>query len=68
TGTVIENNDKYLALFAGYVPADNPRYVLLVVIEEGYFSKNGKTLVSGGELAAPVFRNVAMDALSSANR
>ncbi|BCZ97228.1 TPA: cell division protein FtsI [Legionella pneumophila] len=68
TGTVIENNDKYLALFAGYVPVDNPRYVVLVVIEEGYFSKNGKTLVSGGELAAPVFRNVAMDALSSANR
>lgn len=68
TGTVIANKDKHLALFAGYVPADNPRYVLLVVIEEGYFSKKGKTLTSGGELAAPVFRNVAMDALSSANR
>ncbi|HDV5941659.1 TPA: hypothetical protein RJG04_003144, partial [Legionella pneumophila] len=49
-------------------PADNPRYVVLVVIEEGHFSKNGKTLVSGGELAAPVFRNVAMDALSSVNQ
>ncbi|HAT8857284.1 TPA: cell division protein FtsI [Legionella pneumophila subsp. pneumophila] len=68
TGTVIENNDKHLALFAGYVPADNPRYVVLVVIEQGYSRKNGETLTSGGELAAPVFRNVAMDALGSTNR
>ncbi|HHL0261713.1 TPA: penicillin-binding transpeptidase domain-containing protein, partial [Legionella pneumophila] len=68
TGTVIENNNQYLALFAGYVPAGNPRYVVLVVIEEGYSRKNGETLTSGGELAAPVFRNVAMDALGSTNR
>ncbi|HAT8180847.1 TPA: cell division protein FtsI, partial [Legionella pneumophila] len=68
TGTVIENNDKYLALFAGYVPADNPRYVLLVVIEEGYLTKNGETLTAGGELAAPIFRNIVTDVLSSVNR
>ncbi|CEG58391.1 M56 family metallopeptidase [Legionella fallonii] len=68
TGTVVENKDKHLALFAGYVPADAPRYVMLVVIEEGHLSKNGATLTSGGELAAPVFRNVALNSLDSANR
>jgi beta-lactamase class D len=68
TGTVIENKDNHLALFAGFVPADTPRYVLLVVIEEGHLSKKGETLSSGGELAAPVFRNVAIKSLNSTNR
>ncbi|HAT1867322.1 M56 family metallopeptidase [Legionella pneumophila] len=72
TGTVAENinfaKGKHLALFAGYVPANAPRYVMLVVIEEGYLNKNGKTLTAGGELAAPVFRNVAINSLDSANR
>ncbi len=65
TGTVIENKEKHLALFAGYMPADAPRYVILVVIEDGHLTRKGKTLTSGGELAAPVFRNVAMDGLNS---
>ncbi|CAM2876732.1 cell division protein FtsI/penicillin-binding protein 2 [Legionella steigerwaltii] len=68
TGTVIENNEKHLALFAGYAPANKPRYVMLVVIEDGHLSKKGETLTSGGELAAPVFRNVAMNSLNSVNR
>nr|ACS83734.1 penicillin binding protein [uncultured bacterium AOCefta1] len=63
TGTVIENKVKPLALFAGYAPANNPNYVLLVVIEDGYLSKNGATMTSGGELAAPVFHNVAKNIL-----
>ncbi|KTD05497.1 cell division protein FtsI/penicillin-binding protein 2 [Legionella gratiana] len=64
TGTVVENNEKHLALFAGYVPADSPRYVMVVVIEEGYLNNKGETFTSGGELAAPVFRKVAMNSLS----
>lgn len=72
TGTAVENsnnvNGTHLALFAGYAPADAPRYVMLVVIEDGYLNKNGETLTSGGELAAPVFRNVAIKSLDSANR
>lgn len=71
TGTVAENinvaEGKHLALFAGYLPANAPRYVILVVIEDGYLSKNGKTLTAGGELAAPVFRHVAIKSLNSAN-
>lgn len=63
TGTVIENNEKHLALFAGYVPVDSPRYVMVVVIEDGHLSKKGEALTSGGALAAPVFRNVAMHSL-----
>jgi beta-lactamase regulating signal transducer with metallopeptidase domain len=67
TGTVVETvssaKAKQLALFAGYVPANKPRYVMLVVIEEGYLTKKGKTLTSGGELAAPVFRKVAIKSL-----
>lgn len=67
TGTVVENSNlskgKNLALFAGYVPANAPRYVILVVLEDGH---NGKSLTSGGELAAPVFRHVAISGLRRA--
>jgi beta-lactamase regulating signal transducer with metallopeptidase domain len=63
TGTVLESKEKQLALFAGYVPADKPQYVMLVVIEGGSVNKNGQHLNSGGELAAPVFRTVALRSL-----
>ncbi|MDP1602482.1 MAG: penicillin-binding transpeptidase domain-containing protein [Legionella sp.] len=67
TGTVSENvnvaNGKHLSLFAGFVPADKPQYVMLVVIEDGYLNKKGVTLASGGELAAPVFHDVAIKSL-----
>ncbi|KTC83165.1 M56 family metallopeptidase [Legionella cincinnatiensis] len=67
TGTVVENNEKHLALFAGYVPADAPRYAMVVLIEEGHLNNKGKLLTSGGELAAPVFRKVAINSLNSMN-
>jgi membrane peptidoglycan carboxypeptidase len=48
---------KTIASFAGYAPADRPRLVILVVIEDprggGY----------GGTVAAPVFRAIAQGAL-----
>ena len=49
---------KYVALFAGMAPADNPRLVAVVIIDEpkdgGYY---------GGEAAAPVFADVVEGAL-----
>ena len=49
---------RYIALFAGIAPADNPRLVTVVVINdpkgEAYF---------GGLVAAPVFSKVTADAL-----
>ncbi|STY28315.1 cell division protein FtsI/penicillin-binding protein 2 [Legionella wadsworthii] len=68
TGTVIENHEKHLALFAGFVPADTPRYVILVVIEDGQINKKDSTLSSGGELAAPVFHHVVLNGLMTAKK
>jgi cell division protein FtsI (penicillin-binding protein 3) len=45
--------DKYVGSFVGYVPADQPRLVILVVIDE----PRGEYY--GGTVAAPVFREVA---------
>lgn len=45
--------DRFVASFAGYVPADRPRLVILVVVDEPH---NGQY---GGTVAAPVFREVA---------
>jgi len=46
-----------IASFVGMVPAERPRIVILVVIDEP------KTSVYGGTVAAPVFRAVARDSL-----
>ena len=46
----------YLSSFAGIVPADEPRLVGVVVIDE----PRGKQYY-GGEVAAPVFREVLLD-------
>lgn len=46
-----------IASFIGMVPADRPRIVVLVVIDEP------KTSVYGGTVAAPVFQAVARDSL-----
>jgi len=42
--------DRYLSLFAGFAPAENPRLIAVVVINE---PKSGQYF--GGEVAAPVF-------------
>tara|TARA_R110001592_G_scaffold363352_2_gene684899 strand:+ start:169488 stop:171248 length:1761 start_codon:yes stop_codon:yes gene_type:complete len=49
---------RYVAMFAGMVPADNPRLVTVVIIND---PQGGKYY--GGEVAAPVFASVTADAL-----
>jgi stage V sporulation protein D (sporulation-specific penicillin-binding protein) len=44
---------KYLSSFVGFVPAQNPRAVVLVMVDE---PRNGHY---GGDVAAPVFREIA---------
>jgi len=64
TGTVHKaisggySEDRYLSLFAGMAPADNPRLVTVVVIDE----PQGKEYY-GGQVAAPVFSRVMTGAL-----
>lgn len=45
--------NKTIASFTGYVPADRPRLAILVSIDEP------RTSQYGGEIAAPVFREIA---------
>ncbi len=61
TAQVVENgvyrSGAYVGSFIGYVPADAPRYVILVKIERpqgAYY---------GGVVAAPVFAELARDAM-----
>jgi cell division protein FtsI (penicillin-binding protein 3) len=51
-------SDKRIASFVGMVPADNPRVVILVVVDEP------KTDVYGGLVAAPAFKEIATAAMA----
>jgi cell division protein FtsI/penicillin-binding protein 2 len=42
------------AWFAGYTPIDNPKYVIVVFVEDG---------MSGGDIAAPIFREIAAEVM-----
>ena len=50
-------SNKYTAVFTGFVPAEQPKLVITVVVHEPQGS------IYGGVVAAPVFRNVAEKAL-----
>jgi cell division protein FtsI (penicillin-binding protein 3) len=50
--------DRYLSIFSGMVPADNPELVMVVVINE---PRNGEYF--GGLVAAPVFSAVMSGAM-----
>ena len=68
TGTVKKfgpqgySDDRYLALFAGMAPAQNPRFVLAVMLNE---PRAGKFY--GGRVAGPVFSAVMAEALRLQN-
>jgi len=51
------SHQKVVASFVGAAPAESPRLVILVLIDEP------ETLRWGGSLAAPTFREIARDAL-----
>ncbi len=55
-------SDEYLAVFAGMVPAESPRLVAVVMINE----PKGRQYY-GGDVAAPVFANVMAGALRQFN-
>ncbi len=48
------NKVNYNASFAGYFPADNPRYSCIVVVNNPMMGK-----IYGGAVAAPVFKEIA---------
>lgn len=57
TAQLIENGryvNRYLASFAGYFPADNPKYSCIVMVNS---PANG--VFYGGYVAGPVFREIA---------
>ncbi|MBI1824572.1 MAG: penicillin-binding protein 2 [Nitrospirae bacterium] len=52
------STDRFIASFGGFVPAHDPQLVILVVIQ------NPKGVTWGGSVAAPVFRNIAIQTLN----
>jgi cell division protein FtsI/penicillin-binding protein 2 len=55
------SKEKYVSSFVGFVPADNPRVAMIVIFYEP------KGQIYGGVVAAPVFRDIASQALSYLN-
>lgn len=55
------SKEKFVSSFVGFVPADNPRIAMIVVIYEP------KGQIYGGVVAAPVFKSIAENALSYLN-
>jgi cell division protein FtsI (penicillin-binding protein 3) len=53
---------KYVASFVGFAPASNPRIIIAVMVDE---PSNGQHY--GGDVAAPVFSAVAVNALRALN-
>jgi cell division protein FtsI (penicillin-binding protein 3) len=52
------SKEKYVSSFVGFVPADDPKLAMIVVVYEP------KGQIYGGVVAAPVFRAIADKALS----
>lgn len=51
------HEDKYRTLFAGIAPASNPRFTVVIVVEDPQVQK------TGSQVSAPVFREVMQEAL-----
>ena len=50
-------SNKYTSVFTGFIPAEQPKLVISVVVHEP------QGAIYGGVVAAPVFRNIAAKAL-----
>ncbi|OGW54674.1 MAG: hypothetical protein A2Y81_03740 [Nitrospirae bacterium RBG_13_43_8] len=55
------SKEKYISSFVGFVPADSPRFALIVVVYEP------KGQIYGGVVASPVFKDIATQAFSYLN-
>ncbi|MEW6215170.1 MAG: penicillin-binding protein 2 [Nitrospirota bacterium] len=55
------SREKFVSSFVGFVPADNPRLAIIVVVYEP------KGQIYGGVVAAPVFKDIANQTLSYLN-
>ncbi len=55
------SKEKYISSFVGFVPVDNPRFALIVVVYEP------RGQIYGGVVASPVFRDIATQAFSYLN-
>ena len=51
------SHNAFMSSFIGFAPADNPRYAMVVVLDEA------RPLYYGGTVAAPVFKEVMAAAL-----
>lgn len=67
TGTVRKVNpaggyleDSHLAVFAGLAPASQPRFAIVVVIDD---PKTNRSIYYGSQIAAPVFSKIAAGAM-----
>jgi len=52
---------KHIASFVGFVPANDPVYAMLVMLDE----PQGKDFYYGGQVASPVFRNTLQQILAA---
>lgn len=55
------SKDRFISSFVGFVPADNPKLAMIVVLYEP------KGAIYGGVVAGPVFRSIASQTLSYLN-
>ncbi|MDR2512712.1 MAG: penicillin-binding protein 2 [Puniceicoccales bacterium] len=55
-GKYLPSPEHHVASFSGFFPAENPRIIITVVIDE---PKMAKGVAYGGQYAAPVFKNIA---------
>jgi cell division protein FtsI/penicillin-binding protein 2 len=53
----VYSKDKYVASFVGFAPADDPKFLAAVIVDEP------QVVHSGGEVAAPAFEKIASFAL-----
>lgn len=56
--TAADGSRHYLGSIAGYFPAENPKYSMIIAFKTYYKSGSGKTYY-GGALSAPLFRTIA---------
>ncbi|MDI6800470.1 MAG: penicillin-binding protein 2 [Thermodesulfovibrionales bacterium] len=61
TKTKRYSKDKFVSSFVGFVPADNPKMAMIVVVHEP------KGQIYGGVVAGPVFKKIASESLSYLN-